>query len=303
VTYADVVLSGNRITCLIESKQFSDWLQQKYYSETGADCGHKVILSAISALATATKITGFERKLFNRVAENNGYYYLDLGTTANDFVRYSANGWEMSEYSPVDFSRSSRSLPLPIPSSDRNVGCNLEGFYEFIGVTEKHQSKLTDFLISCLIPSSRELTIDFWGTCGVSSSRAAEACKRIVDPFAINQLYRFPSRAKLTAHTEMSRVVLYEHFDCQDTSSDDVDDVIQIAKGEGFATGISRPQITAYTESTKRWIPDHCISVNSVKGGLFESEFDYWEDFSVIHPEVLGALLDAVCDRLAATAG
>jgi hypothetical protein len=302
VAYADVVISGNRVTCRIQSKQFANWLKKKYYSETGLDGGKKVMLSAISTLATVTEINGLERKLFNRVGEENGYYYLDLGTS-NCFVRYSASGWEIVKHSPIIFSRSAHYSPLPIPSSDTDIGCGLEDFYGLIGVTEKHQSKLTEFLARCLVPSSNELTIDFYGACGVSSSRAAEACKQIIDPCTINQLYRFPSRAKLTEHVEMSRVVLYEYFSCQDISPDNIDDVACISQGEDFAVGISRPQITACSESVKRWIPEHCISVDSVKGGMFECEFDYWTEFSIVHPEVLGALLDRVCDRLAVTAG
>jgi hypothetical protein len=303
VAYADVVLGGNRITCRIESQQFSDWLQQKYYSETGSDCGHKLISSAISTLSTVTQINGVERAFVNRVAEDNGYYYLDLGTTPDSFVRYSANGWEIVYISPINFSKSVACLTLPTPSSGIETSGALKYFYELIGVTEKHQNKVTDFLIKCLIPSDREPVITFWSDCGTSSSRAAEALKRMIDPCTINQLYKFPSHAKLVEQAEISRVILYEHFNCQDISSDDVDDIIDISNGKGFAAGISRPQISAYTESVKRWIPNDCISVNSVKGGLFESEFDYWAEFSIIHPEVLGALLDAVCDRLAATAG
>lgn len=303
VAYADVVIGGSRVTCRIESRQFSDWLQRRYHSETGLDCGEKALSSAISTLATVTEINGLEQKLFSRVGEENGRYYLDLKTACHSFVEYSASGWEVTQRHRMDFTKSSNSLPLPIPSSDRNVGCGLEYFYELIGATEKHHSKLTDFLIKCLIPSDSEPTIDSWGSCGLSTSRAAEALKQMIDPCANNKIFKVPSHTKLAAHLEMSRVVLYEFFDCQDISSDEVDDVITIAKGEDFATGISRPQITAFTENAKGWIPSHCISVNSVKGGMFECEFDYWAEFAVIHPEVLGALLDLVCDRLAASAG
>jgi hypothetical protein len=303
VAYADVVLGGNRITCRIESQQFSDWLQQKYYSGTGSDCGHKMMSSVISTLATVTQVNGLEQKFFNRVGEVNGYYYLHLGTACESVVRYSAEGWEIVQNSPIQFSRSLNYSPLPFPSSDKDIGCGLECFYELIGATKEYQHKLTEFLIKCLIPGRGEPTISFWGSCGTSSLRAAEALKRMVDPCTINQLDGFPSRARLIPHIEMSRVVLYELFDCQDISSNDVDDIIDISKGEDFATGLGRPQIIAYTNSSKRRAVDYLIPVNSVKGSLFESEFDYWAEFSVIHPEVLGRLLDAVCDRLAATAG
>ncbi len=302
IAYADVVISGNRVTFRVQSKQFSDWLQRRYYSETGLDIADKTQLSVLSTLATVTAINGLERKFFSRVGEENGYYYLDLGTACKSFVRYSANGWEIVGHSPVIFSRPSNYSSLPIPSADRDIGCGLDYFYELIGATEKHRSKLSEFLIKCLLPTNGEITISLWGSCGTSTSRAAEALKKIIDPLATNKLHHVPSHTEMATHLESSRIILYEFFDCQDFSSDDVDDIIEISRGEGFATGISRPQITAYTESLKRWIPEHCISVNSVKGGLFESEFDYWAEFSVIHPEVLGAILDLVCDRLASTA-
>jgi hypothetical protein len=302
IVYADVSIGGNVITCRIESPQFYDWLQRKYYSETGLNCGKKMTSSAVSTLATVTQINGLEQKFFNRVGEAKGYYYLHLGTACGSVVRYSADGWEIIQSSPVQFSRSLNYSPLPLPSSDKDVGCGLEYFYELIGATKEYQPKLTEFLIKCLIPGSMEPSISFWGRCGTSSLRAAEAMKKMVDPAAINQINCVPSHTKLIPHLEMSRVVLYELFDCNDISSDEVDDIVRISRGKGFANGLSRPQIIAYTDSAKRHTLDHFIPVNSVKGGLFESELDYWAEFSVIHPEVLGALLDIVCDRLAATA-
>lgn len=302
IAYADVSIGGNVVTCRLESPQFSDWLQRKYYAETGLDCGKKMASTAVSTLTTVTQINGLEQKIFNRVGEAKGYYYLHLGTACRSVVRYSADGWEIIQGSSIKFSRSLNYSSLPFPSSIKDVGCGLKYFYELIGATEEYQSKLTEFLIKCLIPGSVEPTVSFLGSCGTSSLRAAEAMKKMVDPAAINQINCVPSHAKLISHLEMSRVVLYELFDCDDITSDEVDDVIQISEGESFAAGLSRPQIIAYTDSAKRRTLDHLIPVDSVKGGLFESELDYWDEFSVIHSEVLGELLDIVCDRLAATA-
>jgi hypothetical protein len=305
VAYADIILGGNLIACRVDSNQFSGWLKRIYYLETGSGCGKGALSSATSTLSTIAKMNGSKRPIFNRVGKADDFYYLDLGHPCGSSVKYSATGWEIIEYAPVHFDRSLNCLPLPFPSAE-NGGSDetLAYFYKMIGATKKNRNKLTDFLFKCLMPSGKEPILSIQGECGRSSSLAAEALKRLIDPFAINQLHDIISRRKLSAYAEMSRVLLYEFFDCNDISSDEMDCVIQVSRGEGFASGISRPQILLYTENNERLKnQSEDIEIQSVNGGLLESEFDYWTDFSIVHPEVLGALLDVVCDRLAATVG
>jgi hypothetical protein len=303
VAYADIILGGNLIACRVDSNQFSGWLKRIYYLETGSGCGKGALSSATSTLSTIAKMNGSKRPIFNRVGKADDFYYLDLGHPCGSSVKYSATGWEIIEYAPVHFDRSLNYLPLPFPSV-MNSGSdeNLTYFYKMIGATKKSRSNLTNFLSKCFVPSDKEPVLSIQGECGRSSSLAAEALKRLIDPFAINQLHNILPRQKLSAYAEISRVLLYEFFDCNDISSDEIDRVIEVSRGEGFASGISRPQILLYTESKYFKIQSEDIEIQSVNGGLLESEFDYWTDFSIVHPEVLGALLDVVCDRLAAAA-
>jgi hypothetical protein len=303
VAYADVMLGGARVTCRVDSGQFSDWLERVYYLETGQKCGKKPIKSAISTLSVIAELDGKEWPFFNRVGELDGCYYLDLGTPDGSAVKYSATGWEIVAFAPVRFSRSKKCLPLPVPVTVPHAGGELEYFYKLIGAGKEDQHLLTDFLVKCLIPEKTEPTLTLQGHGGLGASLAAEALKRMVDPFTVNRLHCVPNPKKLATYAEMSRVLLYEHFDCNEISSSGIDRIVEISKGSGLVPGLSRPQIFAYVDdvcSSPSLRNEYgIVEIKSAAGDRYESEFDYWREFTIIHPEVLGMLLDVACDELA----
>jgi hypothetical protein len=301
VSYADVMLGGARVTCRVNSGQFSDWLERVYYLETGQKCGKKPMKSAISTLSVIAELDGEEWPFFNRVGEFDSCYYLDLGTPDGSAVKYSATGWEIVAFAPVRFSRSKQSLPLPVPVTVQKAGGELEDFYRLLGAGKGEQHLLTDFLVKCLIPEKTEPTLMLQGHGGLGALLAAEALKRIVDPSAI-RLFCVPCSKKLATYAELSRVLVYENFNSDEVSSNDIDRVVGISKGSELLPGLSRPQILAS-------VGDVCcqsarnqygvVEIISAAGDRYESELDYWNEFNIIHPEVLGNLLDVVCDELA----
>jgi hypothetical protein len=105
---------------------------------------------------------------------------------------------------------------------------------------------------------------------------AAEALKRIVDPFNADRLYCLPNPKKLAIYAEMSRFLVYEHFDSDEVSSSGIDRIIGISKGSGLVPGLSRPQIFAYVDdvcsSPSSRHQYGIVEIKSVAGDRYESE-------------------------------
>jgi hypothetical protein len=303
VAYADVILGGRPIACPVDSQQFSDWLERTYYLETGCECGKKAKNSAVSIIVSIAKRQAPTMPVINRVGKHDGCYYLDLGTDDGSTVKYSGAGWEILDSAPIRFSRSLDGLPLPFPTTDKAREGGLNDFYEFIGAKEKDWATLTNFLVRCLIPDEdgHAPSLTLHGKSGVSTSFAAEGLKRLIDPFTVNKLHDIPRPRKLAEYAEMSRLLLFEHFNCRHITSEQVDFLVGISRGDGAVIGLKRPHVSIFVDTNPAWYFGNAgIEIQPILNDRIKSEFDFWGDFRYLQPSVLGELLDITCTRLVA---
>ncbi len=305
VAYADVILDGARVTYRLDSVQFSRWLQNTHHIETGRWYKMRSIKSAIFTLSLIAESGHAEWPIFNRVGKLNGRYYLDLGTPDRSAVEYSATGWQVIAVSPVRFERAwelqnCSALPIPV------TGGNLEELLRFMSAKDEDRYLLIGFLVKCLLPGKTEPILVIQGQ---SSSLAAETLKRIVDPCSMNRLDCVLPARQLATYAETSRILLYEYLYSKNLSLSAVDRIVSMSTGYGYrqCSELSRPQILACVNGAivSQELQNQSLIVNlppiskSYKG----SAWSYWAEFEALQPQLLGALLDAVCHELAKGSG
>jgi putative DNA primase/helicase len=300
VAYADVIKNGARITYRLDSVEFSRWLQNTHHLETGQWYKTRSIKSAIFNLSLIAKSGDTKWPIFNRVGKLNGRYYLDLGTPDGSAVEYSAAGWQVIAVPPVRFERAWESRncsALPIPVS----GGNLEELFRFMDAKDEDRGLLISFLVKCLLPGKMEPILILQGR---SSALAAETLKRTVDPCFTNRLDCVLPARQLATYAETSRILLYEYLYSKNLSLSVVERIVSLSTGYGCRqwSELSRPQILACVNGAivGRELQNQSLMVElqPIPKSYKESVWSYWSEFEALQPQLLGALLDAVCHEL-----
>jgi hypothetical protein len=309
IAYGDVVLDGARATYKLDSEAFGKWLRRELYTSEGQNCSGDTVKTAVDMLASLAEFDGEEREVFSRVGKSGDRYYLDLGTPDWSAIEYSADGWQVVAAPPIRFERARKGCPLPMPMS----GGDLLELFGFINAEDEDHPLLTGFLMKCLIPDGTEPILILHGEQGSGKSSAAEVLKRMVDPSIPNMLKSVADVRTVAIYAQKTRVLLYDNLSY--ISSETSDLMCSMATGGGHVERalytndeltewtFKRPQIlTGIDEIASRGdLLDRSIMVelSPILGGHYRAESDYWEDFTVAHPRLLGALLDAVCIALA----
>jgi hypothetical protein len=295
VAYADVVLGGAGAVYRVNSKQFSKWLKFTLRMETGEKCDLRSMQQAIDQLSAIANFSRTECPVFSRVGKIGDLYYLDLGTPDRKVVEYSADGWKIKDFHAVRFERSPRNSPLPLPVA----GGELEELFFIMETKDEDIPHLTDFLVKCLLPGEVEPLLTL---CGGGAALAAESLKLLVDPFTVNRLPHVPGSRKLVAYAQTARLLLYESISIEDQSPEDVDRVASLSRGNGQTVGFCRPQLKILTHMTKTELMARGHSGAIEFPYLLRvgdmSESHYWGLLLHLRPELLGALLDVVCQSL-----
>ncbi len=309
VAYGDVMASGARATYRLSSEAFGKWLRRELYTSESMNCSSDAVRTAAESLTSFAEFDGEEREVFSRVGKLGDRYYLYLGTPDWSAIEYSAEGWQVVAVPPVRFERPLKASPLPLPVA----GGNLQELFGFINAEAEDYPLLTGFLIKCLIPEGTEPILILHGEQGSGKSSAAEILKRLVDPSTPNMLKSLADVLTVAIYAQKTRVLLYDNLSHISPETSDL--MCSMATGGGHVErslytndelttwSFKRPQImTGINEIANRGdLLDRSLMVEllPILGGHYLSESDYWELFHTLHPQLLGALLDAVCAALA----
>ncbi len=93
--YATVPVNGHHETYRINSSQFRLWLTNEFYKKFGEAVSSQPMQDALNTLAAKASFDGVKRKVFTRIAEQNGKLYYDLGDEAWRVVEIDAEGWRI----------------------------------------------------------------------------------------------------------------------------------------------------------------------------------------------------------------
>ena len=300
--YATFPVGDHRESWPLASKAFRRWLSARSYEETGLAPGGQALDDTIRVLE-AQAYKGPERIPCLRAGEADGKAYLDLCDPAWRAVEIDADGWRIVDRAPVAFVRTGQMRPLPEPEG----GSEIDELRRFVN-TERDEDFhiLVAWIVAALRSRGPYPVLVFSGEQGTGKSTVSRLVRSLVDPNAA------PIRAVPKDDRDLVVAAVNSHIAALDNLSSVPawlsDALCRLSTGGGFASrtlhsdrdetvlqamrpiilnGI--PSLTDRPDLASRAVT---VRLRPIAETERRTEAEFWDDWSVVAPRVLGALLD-----------
>jgi hypothetical protein len=315
--FATVEEEGHHETYGINSRTFRNYLMRRYGEQYLMKIGGTMCPSAPSTQSLSEAIAalgakaarGVEYQAAVRVGEDAGMIYLDLGTPEWTAVEISANGWQIIARSPVRFVRPPgfRALPVPVKGGD------IRELSHFLNFANPNDFLLVvAWLIAALRSTGPFPVLVFNGEQGSGKTLACRVLRRLIDPNGAELRSVTSDERDLLLAAKNGWVVALDNLSY--VRNDLSDALCRIATKGAFATrclytndeefllevcrpvllnGI--PSLASRADLADRAIVCVCPIMSESKR---RSEREFWADFDIAAPRILGALLNAASGAL-----
>lgn len=305
--YASITIDNHLETHGLNSRNFRRWLSREYMEATGSAASSEAITTAINTLAGTAVFKGPERSVYTRIGGYDAKIYLDLGNATWQVIVIDAAGWRLVEAAdcPIRFRRADGELALPLPE----LGGTIVLLRRFVNVANDDDFNLAvTWLLAALRDRGPYPLLAFHGEHGAAKSTSAEALRKCIDP----------NKSPLRAPPKEPRDLAITASNSCVVTLDNVsrifewlsDCLCRLATGGGFSTRLlysddeerifeamraivltSIAPVVREGDLLDRGI---FLTAPNIEDGERQTEEEFWRDFDLAHPRILGALLDAV---------
>ena len=304
-TYRDQ--DGNSVTTPLQSALFERYLRWKLFSDRKQAATKNALDEAIQTLESIAQFDRPELPVSVRVAGDMENIFLDLGT--GRVAHVSSDGWEVVKESPsklVSF-RGMRSLPDPETSG------SLEDLRPLLNLRDDTDwVLLKGFLVMALHPVGPYPILEVMGEHGTGKSFVLKLIRALIDPNDAPTRGAPKNAHDLAVSATSNWLLAFENLSgISDWFSDEL---CRLVTGSGFATReLYTTRGEAIFQSTRPCLIDG-IGEQAVRGdlvdrivrlelppireGSYRTKGELDREMSLLHPRVLGALLDAVACAL-----
>src|SRR5262245_48011741 len=307
--FVDLLINSHRETWPIRSKRFRTWLRRRHYEKTGTAASAAAINSALDLFEAQAQFDGPERAVHVRIAEHASHLYVDLADESWRAVEIGPDGWGVVDSPPVRFRRAAGMLPLPVPQS----GGSIEELASFLNLPGRNDFVLVvAWLLATLRADGPYPVLAISGEQGSAKTVLSKLLKGLVDPNVAPVRALAREERDLVIAANNSHVLAFDNLSgLPHTLSDafcrlatgasfglrqlytDADEVLfQAARPlllNGIEAVISRPDLA-----------DRALflTLPPIDDEHRRPERQFWRDFEVARPRILGSLLDAVAHGL-----
>jgi hypothetical protein len=302
--FADVTIGGHRVTCPLRSPAFSEWLVYQLFVERKKAPTDVALKTALRTLEAYAKFEGARHDVYLRLAESRGKIYVDLCDPEWRAVEIDANGWRITSDPPVRFRRTAGMAALPVPQR----GGSIKQLRGFVNLTDAGFVLFVSALLDAFRPSRPHPVLYLAGEEGSAKSTAAKIARSLIDPNNV-PLRNLPGTVRdLFVAVHGSHMLVFDNV--SEIKSTISDALCQIASGSGFGTrklytdagqflvSGSRPVILNGLSNaiTRSDLADRSVVVplSPIKSEQRLSEVALLAEFEAAHPQIFGALLDAI---------
>jgi hypothetical protein len=307
--YASFPTNGHTETWPLDSKAFRGWLSRKFYEKFQKPPGRDAIRDTSEFLEARALYESQEDAVFVRVGQHGESVYLDLGNSQWRVVEITKAGWRIVSNPPIRFRRANGILPLPNPES----GGSLELLRTLINARDENSwTLIAGWMVGSLRPSGPYLVLALQGEAGSAKSTTAKMLRALIDPSS--SMVR-SSPANVTDLMIAARNSWVLNFDNMASVPPWLSDAIcSIATGGGLSRRqlftdndevifeASRPVILNGIEdlAVREDLAERSVNIllRSIQAENRRTERELWNQFRTMHPQILGALLDAVSAAL-----
>lgn len=307
--FATIRIDGHRETWPLRIKRYKQWLSRQFYLSEGKAPGSQAVQDALTVLGGHAAFEGPEIQTFVRVAEHNGYIYIDLCDNHWRAIEVTPKGWSIVRNPPVKFRRPKGMSTLPEPER----GGSIDELRRHVNVVDDADFVLlVAFLVQALRPRGPYPVLVLNGEQGAAKSTTGRMIRALIDP-SISPLRTEPrddrdliiaaSNSWMIGLDNLSRIPGWLS-DC----------ICRLSTGGGLSTR----QLYSDREETIFESKRPCL-INGIEQMIERSdlidrrigltlptipphrrrtEAEVWQDFDRNRPRILGALLDAVSTAL-----
>src|SRR5215204_2359501 len=282
-------------------------LTKLFFAEERKAPSNDGLIGARRVLDMLAHDSGEVRELHTRAAYHEGAVFYELGP--GRVVRVDEHGWEVDPDPPVYFRAVKNLKPLPDPT--RSEQGKLEDIARWVNLkTDKDRRMFLAYVTLATLPHIQRPILQTTGVMGAGKSTAGRIVKRLLDPTS-NEAVTIDRRDFLqkAAHCYIlmldNQNSLPEWF--QDTlcrlvtgESDskrvlytDEEDLVWSMQRAVLLNGINPPSDRGDVQD--RTLP---IELERLEKRERLPEDDFWMQFSLKHPELLGAVFDALAGAL-----
>ena len=244
-----------------------------------------------------------------RVGHAGNSIYLDLCNDAGEIVELTADGWKITQQAPVKFERPRGMLPLPRPVT----GGSIDDLRPLLPrLDEESWILVASWLLGAMNSDGPYPILSVIGEAGSAKSTMCRLLRNVLDP-RVGDLRMMPKTARdLAIAASHAHLLVFDNVSHLQPAHSDA--LCQIATGASFGTRqlftdgdeiLIRVQhpilfngIDEFVERTD--LRDRCIRIDlpHLDEGRRRPERALYREFVEVHPQVLGALCDAVCPAI-----
>jgi len=289
----------------LRSRGFHLFMLRTYYLDTGESPGSQALRAALEIFEARALFDGPEYSIHLRVAEHSGKLYLDLCDPEWKAVEIDTDGWRIVDRAPARFRRARGSQPLPIPVA----GGSIEELRPFLNVDHDGWVLIKAFLVAALKPAMPYPILVAKGEQGAGKSSGCRVITSLIDP-RTSALRGAPREVRdLVAAARNAWLVCFDNL--SHLPNDLADAACRLATGGGFGGrelysdhdeavfDATRPLVFNAIPDLGAARPDFLdraliVEFNDIKPEQRRDERQFWGEFELVRPRILGALLDAV---------
>ena len=283
------------------------WLRNMMWAEEGQSANAESVKTAAATLAAFAEASEKVKHLYTRSAFVDGtvYYWLGKGRIA----KINKTGWEISSSSPVLFRAVPNLKPLPNPQR----GGSLDTLLSLVNLKEERDKRLVlAYTVTLPLEDIQRYILQPTGVMGSGKTTLSRVLKRALDPTTPEAIRVDPRDfIQKASHSYLvmldnqnslpgwavdiiCRLVTGEGDSKRRLYSDD-EDVIYEMKRAVLLNGINPPADRG--DAQDRTLP---VELERIPDRKRRSELSLWQVFEEKHPELLGAIFDALAATLKA---
>ncbi|EFC86143.1 hypothetical protein [Parafrankia sp. EUN1f] len=309
-----VDLTGPMIALSLRGKDgLRTRLATAYYDRYDSTPGGGALSDALTVLEGAAAEAEPESVGLRVAATVDGGVVLDLGTVDGRCVQVDAHGWTVLERSPVLFRRTALTSPLPIPARPGDLAA-LRGL---VNVSEAGFRLLVGWLVAAFLPDIPHPILVLTGEQGTAKSTAARITVCLLDPSPaplrsaprdVRQWSVTASASWVVALDNVSGVApWFSDTLCKAVTGDGMVD--RALYTDDDVTVISYRRVLAMTsidagdlagDLAERILP---LELTRIDPSRRRTDAEISAAYDAARPAVLAALLDLLCQVLAALPG
>jgi hypothetical protein len=303
--YATVPVGHHRETYALRNRTFRRWLSRLFYQDVGTSPSAQAIQDALGVFEGQALFDGPEVPVHVRVAGDDNAIYLDLANDDWEVVQITPEGWRVVGNPPVKFRHVRGMAALPRPST----GGKVTDLRRFVNVdSDADWQLLIAWIIQAFNPRGPYPLLALHGEQGSAKSTQSRVVRALVDP----------STASLRSAPHDPRDLMIAASNSWIISLDNLsylphwlsDALCRLATGGGFVTRELYTDTDEVFLDAQRPVILNGIEELASRGDLLDrsiilynpqipeerrrAEAEFWCEFELIRPQILGALLDAV---------